>query len=482
MKLNWDGPHMPLLAPMLVVPAAGDGADAVAAGAAAAHDVSPPPIVPPTHSTPGPFSAPQVTPVWEPTPVRDPTPVREPTPSPMREPTPVRIWSLIDLQACRTCSILMNNQVSKRRSIAALRRCYGVRRGLHVTKRTKAASLGVACDTAWFMMDDPNITMEEYIRIQAQKARRHDFEADFPTIVYNDAFTSNENVSSDPTIWLYYPENRDIYGLVNWVYVLDVAGLTEEMGQTLADKMRVVYTGTEGHVFFTSHAWRRLFEIRALLLGGARRRMTWREFILALGLHTTEEMVEVGLEVYWLGNARAIPDKGDPRDYWNQISSDRDFLGVTPSFTFIQDPARRLCHKLISYSISRKKNVLYLLAQYLFRHAEGRKNGSRMTRGYFIGRHVEHFGLVSDVVLMGLFVIACMLLVINLDKLIKLNIFVRLGDTLAWVASGLKRQLIAGAGAPEVFEGALDVDEGAQAIPAPVHAPHSPPAATRTMP
>nr|GEZ94987.1 hypothetical protein [Tanacetum cinerariifolium] len=99
MKLNWDGPHMPLLSPMLVVPAVGDGADAVAAGAAAAHDVSPPPIVPPTHSTPGPFSAPQVTPVREPTSVRDPTPVREPT--------PVRIWSLIDLQACRTYSILM---------------------------------------------------------------------------------------------------------------------------------------------------------------------------------------------------------------------------------------------------------------------------------------------------------------------------------------------------------------------------------------
>nr|GFD61999.1 hypothetical protein [Tanacetum cinerariifolium] len=31
-------------------------ADAVAAGAAAAHAVSPPPIVPPTHSTPGPSS------------------------------------------------------------------------------------------------------------------------------------------------------------------------------------------------------------------------------------------------------------------------------------------------------------------------------------------------------------------------------------------------------------------------------------------
>nr|GEZ91481.1 hypothetical protein [Tanacetum cinerariifolium] len=74
MKLNWDGPHMPLLAPMLVVPAGGDGADAAAAGAAAANEVPPPPPppdVPPTHtssSTPGPST------VAHDTPVRDPTP------------------------------------------------------------------------------------------------------------------------------------------------------------------------------------------------------------------------------------------------------------------------------------------------------------------------------------------------------------------------------------------------------------------------
>nr|GEW56784.1 retrovirus-related Pol polyprotein from transposon TNT 1-94 [Tanacetum cinerariifolium] len=73
-----DGPHMPLLASMLVVPVGGDGADAVATGAAAAHDVLPP-ILPPTHSSSsilGPSSAPQ------------PTPVREPTPRPVQDPTP----------------------------------------------------------------------------------------------------------------------------------------------------------------------------------------------------------------------------------------------------------------------------------------------------------------------------------------------------------------------------------------------------------
>nr|GEY93705.1 putative ribonuclease H-like domain-containing protein [Tanacetum cinerariifolium] len=58
---NEDGPHMPLLAPMLVVPACGDGAAAVAAGAAAAHDAIP---------------------------IREPTPFREPTPDSPRPPSP----------------------------------------------------------------------------------------------------------------------------------------------------------------------------------------------------------------------------------------------------------------------------------------------------------------------------------------------------------------------------------------------------------
>ncbi|GKF41149.1 hypothetical protein Tco_0124491, partial [Tanacetum coccineum] len=64
--------------------------------------------------------------------------------------------------------------------------------------------------------------MEEYIQLMADKARRGgqtfnwetatcgevycedldsftDFKADFPSIVYNDASTSNQNVSSEPT-------------------------------------------------------------------------------------------------------------------------------------------------------------------------------------------------------------------------------------------------------------------------------------------
>ncbi|GJY92962.1 hypothetical protein Tco_0508744 [Tanacetum coccineum] len=58
-------------------------------------------------------------------------------------------------------------------------------------------------------MDDPNITMEEYIQLMADKARGH-FETDFPAIVYNDASTSNQNVSSEPTVSIYNAIKSDI--------------------------------------------------------------------------------------------------------------------------------------------------------------------------------------------------------------------------------------------------------------------------------
>ncbi|GJY61150.1 retrovirus-related pol polyprotein from transposon TNT 1-94 [Tanacetum coccineum] len=58
--------------------------------------------------------------------------------------------------------------------------------------------------------------MEEYIQLMADKARGHDqtfncddldsftdFETDFPAIVYNDASTSNQNISSEPTPSIY---------------------------------------------------------------------------------------------------------------------------------------------------------------------------------------------------------------------------------------------------------------------------------------
>ncbi|GJU90077.1 hypothetical protein Tco_1302500 [Tanacetum coccineum] len=75
-------------------------------------------------------------------------------------------------------------------------------------------------------------------------------------------------------------------------------------------------------------------------LGGVRRRVTWRHFILALGLHTEQEMTEAWFGAYWDGSDRA-PEKG-------------------------------------------------------------RKSGARLSRGHFIRRLAMHFGLVSDEGLRGL--------------------------------------------------------------------------------
>nr|GEV15683.1 hypothetical protein [Tanacetum cinerariifolium] len=58
------------------------------------------------------------------------------------------------------------------------------------------------------------------------------------------------------------------------------------------------------------------------------------------------------------------------------------------------------------------------------------------------------------------------------------------GEDWAWVAPGPERQQVAAAGAPEASEDAFAVDEGDQAVPAPMQAPPSPPppAMGRTMP
>ncbi|GJU93083.1 hypothetical protein Tco_1317839 [Tanacetum coccineum] len=135
-------------------------------------------------------------------------------------------------------------------------------------------------------------------------------------------------------------------------------------------------------------------------------------------------MAEVEFGAYWAGGDRLIHDKRDLRDYWIEISSNKDFLGPAPSYVLIRDPVRRLCHTMIAYSISGRgqapekvtgvdlfhlcsmdrgtTNFPHLLAWYLFRHTEGRKSGARLSGGYFIGRLAMHFGLVSDEGLRGL--------------------------------------------------------------------------------
>ncbi|GJX96130.1 hypothetical protein Tco_0351928 [Tanacetum coccineum] len=386
-------------------------------------------------------------------------------------------------------------------------------------------------------MDDPNITMKEYIRLQEEKDLSHgetfdwqtakygkmeycenkddsftNLKTEYPAIVFDDTsnvallcehavspLDNNEidfNISFDESddedymamgqtdmaplphrdlrhLWLRYQVDgydegivhsyeqrlKTIWGrAVNRVHVLDFAGLTDEMRQTLGDRLSMIYTRDDEQALFTSHAWRRLFEVRAPLLGEAWRRMTWRQFILALGLHIEEEMAEAGFGAYWSGSESVIPDKGDLRDYWMEISSDGDFLGDAPSYVFIRDPMRRLCHRMIACSISGRGQAP---EKYLFRHAEGRKSRAWLLGSHFIGRLSAHFGLVGDQGLRGLSVVVSELPVIDLHELARLNICSRFGDTLAWVAPGPERQQAAVAGASRAAKDAPAADEGA---------------------
>ncbi|GKE35415.1 hypothetical protein Tco_1454737 [Tanacetum coccineum] len=112
------------------------------------------------------------------------------------------------------------------------------------------------------------------------------------------------------------------------VPVFDFGGLPNLMAEGLSGRMLMEHRDEAGVSVFTSRAWRRMFDIRVPLvhelileffstfrfsqvildldtlgtlqfqLGGVRRRMSWRQFILALGLLTEEEMQTTGLQIY----------------------------------------------------------------------------------------------------------------------------------------------------------------------------------------
>nr|GEZ76219.1 hypothetical protein [Tanacetum cinerariifolium] len=86
-----------------------------------------------------------------------------------------------------------------------------------------------------------------------------------------------------------------------------------------------------------------------------------------------------------------------------------------------------------------------------WRHVEGRKSGARFSGGHFIRSFAHHFGLVSDDRLRGLSIVTRELPLIDMVD----------------VAAALR-------GA----EDASNLNEGAQDVPSPIHAPLPPPTAT----
>ncbi|GKE28003.1 hypothetical protein Tco_1443387, partial [Tanacetum coccineum] len=161
------------------------------------------------------------------------------------------------------------------------------------------------------------------------------------------------------------------------------------------------------------------------LLGGARRRMSW--------------------------SARQIPDKGDLRDYWIGISSAGDFLSTAPSYTAPEKVTVTDLFYLRGMDVG-SVNIPYLLARYLRLFVVGRKSGAHISGGQFVARLAEYFRLLTVEILQGLTVIASALPVIDMAKLVRLQICVEIDDTWAWVALGPERQPDAAAGAPRVAQ------------------------------
>ncbi|GJU67280.1 hypothetical protein Tco_1253539 [Tanacetum coccineum] len=385
-------------------------------------------------------------------------------------------------------------------------------------------------------MDDPNITMEEYIRLEEEKAQRHgrtfnwqtatygkmeycededdsftNFETEYPAIVFDDTsdatllckptvspLNNNEidfkisfDESNDEDYMVIFDENLFSYKIISVdnlktdsepmigyidcleffkdfenefpaiAYNDDLKSKSDPLIESSVSSRHIDKFDSKNETSLAEYDEEEqnsidtkgmsdteigldVADTLCFHLGGARRKMTWRQFILALGLHNEEEMAEAGFIAYCQGSERVIPDKGDLRDYWIEISSDRDFLGPAPSYVFIRDPVRRLCHRMIACSISGRgqapkkvtdvdlfylrsidrgtANVTYLLVKYLFRHVEGRKSGARLSGGHFIRRLAAHFGLVSDQGLRGLSMVTSELPLIDLHKLVRLNI------------------------------------------------------------
>ncbi|GKC29621.1 hypothetical protein Tco_1036915, partial [Tanacetum coccineum] len=233
-----------------------------------------------------------------------------------------------------------------------------------------------------FIMDDPNITMEEYIRLGEEKARRHgrtfnwqtatygkmeycededdsftNLKTEYPAIVFED--TSDAALLCEPTVSPL--DNNEIDFKISFDESDDEDYMPSRNMEPLPSREQRhpwLRYQVEGYGEDIVHSYDMsdtemgldVADTLCFQLGGARRRMTWRQFILALGLHTEEEMAEAGMIACSISGRGQAHEKVTGVDLFYLCSMDQGTA-----------------------------NVSYILAQYLFRHAEGRKNGARLS-------------------------------------------------------------------------------------------------------
>ncbi|GJU99304.1 hypothetical protein Tco_1328575 [Tanacetum coccineum] len=276
-------------------------------------------------------------------------------------------------------------------------------------------------------MDDPTSLWKNNIRLQEEKLEDKVELLDWQNARYQvDGY-------DEGIIHSYEQRLETIWGrLVNRVYVLDFAGLTDGMRQTLGDRLSMVYVRDDEKALFTSHAWRRLFEVMVLLV---------REFILEFLSTYRMSDTKMGLDVADILCFSSKPGFGA---YWFSVLE-------------IRSPYKGdLCITGWRYQLNRPSWARSFL--WLHHYSTNKEANPHGWKG-----------------LRGLLVVVSKLSIIDLHELARFNICSRFGDTWAWIAPGLETQQAAAVGAPRAVEDALAANEGAQAIPAPVQAPQLPP-------
>ncbi|GKA55754.1 hypothetical protein Tco_0754826 [Tanacetum coccineum] len=270
-------------------------------------------------------------------------------------------------------------------------------------------------------MDDPNMTMDEYIKLEEEKSRRRGRVFNWRTATYGkikDALPCKSQVST--------PVNDDIDFRISFdefddkdytiIYMaplppreqrypfLRYQGLeyTDADIANFEERMRMELRDDAGVVVFTSRAWGRLFDTRGPLV---------RELILE-----------------FLSTLR-----------FGEVLLDLDAPGPPIYYTLIRDPVLRLCHRMMAHSIAERSQAPEKVT---------------MTDLFYLR------GLDVGSILGGLTIISHELLIIDMGELVRLQIYMEVDDTWAWVAMGLESQPDVMAGVPAVAEDAPAADKG----------------------
>ncbi|GJZ78761.1 hypothetical protein Tco_0643598, partial [Tanacetum coccineum] len=317
------------------------------------------------------------------------------------------------------------------------------------------------------------------------------FENEFPVIVYNDALTSISNYLTELTL---SPQHIDEFDLK------DETSLSEyyEVEQNVLYfndlfPFNIIYPEE-----FLEASHNKKFSVESFIMELKINIVTWNYLVNGMLLNLIKNLYvsfgipfdpkwyyKDGVYTRMLRRPRIIvfcnlcTDLVDftymalpPKDQKNQYLryeglqyTDADIadfetrLGTSLSYTLIKDPMLRLCHRIIACSTAGRS------------HAPEKVTVTDLfyLRGIDVGSVNVPYLLARD---------------LGVYDIWRLQIYVELDDTYAWLALGPERQQVVVAGALEADEDAPVADEGASAIPVLVQAPQQPPPASgpaRTM-